>query len=67
MKNVCANLNDAMTFAKYDDTTRHSITFVNRFNETRTISHLTFDDAMRRAHALRARSYRVVITRMMTI
>jgi len=61
------NLNDALTFARYDDTTRHTLVFINRFNERREISHLTFNDAMKRATALRARSYRVSIKPMCSI
>lgn len=61
------SLNDALTFAKYDDTTRHTLVYINRFNERREISHLTYNDAMQRADALRKRSYRVSIKPMCTI
>lgn len=37
----------------------YTIDYVTRFNERRTIAHLTHVDAMQRAIALRARGYRV--------
>lgn len=61
------NLNVALTHATYDDTSRHRIVYMTRFNERRVISHLTYPDALRRAIALRARAYRVVIEPMCAI
>jgi hypothetical protein len=66
------NMRHAMTFNKIDDVARHDvvdyrIVYVSRFNETRTISHLSCIDACIRANAMRARGYRVTIERMFNV
>jgi len=61
------NLNIALTHSRENDTTRHRIVYTNRFNERRIVTHLTYADALRRAAALRARAYRVVIEPMCAI
>jgi hypothetical protein len=61
------NLTTAMTFDRTNDTTRHRVVYVTRFNERRVINHLTYADALRRADTLRARAYRVTIEPMCAI
>ena len=40
----------------------YTLSYVTRMGEGRTIKHLTYSDAMQRAHVMRARGYRVTIT-----
>lgn len=65
MTNPHHDLRLAMTFPRYDATMRFRIVYTTRFNERRTVSHLTYPDAMMRADAMRKRSYRVTIEPMM--
>ncbi len=57
--NPHTNLTIALTFPRYDDTMRFRVVYVTRFNERRVIDHLTYNDAVMRADAMRKRSYRV--------
>ena len=57
----------AMTHSRYDDTSRFRIVYTTRFNERRVIAHLTYNDAMMRADAMRKRSYRVTLEPMCAI
>jgi hypothetical protein len=62
------NMNDATKYNINDDVTRNDVNeytlhYVTRFNEQRSIAHLTYNDAMQRAHTMRARAMRNVYVR----
>jgi hypothetical protein len=59
------DIRNALTFNR-DNTSRdlYRIVYTNRFNETRCVEHITFDDAISRAMTLRKRAYIVHVERM---